>query len=1282
MSGNNTHRRIGNAGRSKSTVSLFQIQFNSQKTLKTAQQKPYGVPSKSIEEWNSKLKSKDTTGIPVFLGVDGTFYDINYVPVFKHKTPEKQSTLTNGNSPRMDGNNTLEEEEDDEIEETFEQQLAHLYNSIPQIDEYENFFDYEQAFLGWKFAVETIFQDTRLPNTTGRAYYRPKHVDFQNKIRETSTFQEDFSRPSVSSFSNEGDSDEQKTDPNQSEIEEDQMGIDINLIENSQEPWDALVVPQEPQPMDYDTFEDYDEALCRWASICSQLPIFPPHATQLRDLIPIQSVSESQLSNQDQNHDDKKHADKDGMQSSIPNILIKSGIAEYQFLNNSLPDRYKPKPLPKEEHVFELIRKDQLPVVPENTRRVISAIFSTIEQRRQAHFHQAKSYLPTMISKLHGTLPLPLLSNQKSTAMSFKNDHLRRTDLTPKQITDNYDCPVKISGVPVQFKVPDHDLHFELHKLYNDPGYPSILMNQLKTFHTSDRHDHLYSWYHPLVNEEHQKHKEEIDFIIMTQHRSTKDKLNIQNISDILYGDMYLDKFSDLLDASFSEDFDGGKSYATVITKCITPDNIHELLGLLEYSQSPLFQAKMSHLIMHFFSGNKGSLILEKLIQNKDVKNLSLLTSSFDYISDVPADLMPWSDETYSLVKLVLGDSNENLWKLIFCNYYLSVIGRVLDTHVHLYYSKPVITQSKVSLTHSIATLLQNNTPSILDKIFTGIRHRSITVSSFCLFILLQLMHNQEGLAISNCLKADGIFLLDRIKCVCESKLKHVQFAARRLFSVISKSPWVDFVYKEFNKDPDSSIKDFVGSDEKKPSSLLLELTLEFFVSSLDRALEAAIASVPITNTSNIPGQSGQPTSTTPPLSPVGSPQQNNNASAGVGAGSAGSNPNQPTITIGIKNKFSFVLDNFLFHNLYQYFVKHSKEASHQMYVITNLLNKLAKTHGTLNNIQANTDLKSVKKWGESKLSISASDVRSMISKISDPSPSNNPYTPLIKKNLLEMVRHLLKQPPVFENIKKEEDFYSKLQSFCKDGSFAELNRESWCLLYQITRNHIGTMDTLIKDKILHGFLELVGIGTHTTVIINGLHYISKMFSIPMTVPPVGADTKLIQKYKNDNKIIEKDIKSLNQLFIEKIWFIKIHMIYKRYISTQPGLAFIELANFYHILNTNENCKKLHKDTVKKPEYKEGLLKIANMFKSDPQSDQNADGTMKPLTKEPSFLQSLSNYTSGSKDKSDKDKSNNTNNTGSGSFSGSSTPNSPSTSSSGSTSSSFKSKFGGFLNKK
>ena len=46
-----------------------------------------------------------------------------------------------------------------------------------------------------------------------------------------------------------------------------------------------------PSPKSFATFDEYEAALLRWASLCSaSLPAMPPHATQLPSLLPVRNV--------------------------------------------------------------------------------------------------------------------------------------------------------------------------------------------------------------------------------------------------------------------------------------------------------------------------------------------------------------------------------------------------------------------------------------------------------------------------------------------------------------------------------------------------------------------------------------------------------------------------------------------------------------------------------------------------------------------------------------------------------------------------------------------------------------------------------------------------------------------------------------------------------------------------------------------------------------------------------------------------------------------------------
>lgn len=53
-------------------------------------------------------------------------------------------------------------------------------------------------------------------------------------------------------------------------------------------PWDFQLVPSEPDPENYNTFEEYEEAMERWCVACHDtIHKIPPHAEQLASILPI-----------------------------------------------------------------------------------------------------------------------------------------------------------------------------------------------------------------------------------------------------------------------------------------------------------------------------------------------------------------------------------------------------------------------------------------------------------------------------------------------------------------------------------------------------------------------------------------------------------------------------------------------------------------------------------------------------------------------------------------------------------------------------------------------------------------------------------------------------------------------------------------------------------------------------------------------------------------------------------------------------------------------------------
>eukprot|EP01121_Diplochlamys_sp_Union-15-3_P004163 TRINITY_DN14155_c0_g1_i1.p1 TRINITY_DN14155_c0_g1~~TRINITY_DN14155_c0_g1_i1.p1 ORF type:complete len:211 (-),score=20.33 TRINITY_DN14155_c0_g1_i1:27-659(-) len=189
---------------------------------------------------------------------------------------------------------------------------------------------------------------------------------------------------------------------------------------------------------------------------------------------------------------------------------------------------------------------------------------------------------------------------------------------------------------------------------------------------------------------------------------------------------------------------------------------------------------------------------------------------------------------------------------------------------------------------------------------------------------------------------------------------------------------------------------------------------------------------------------------------------------------------------------------------------------------------------------------------------------------------------------MVSCLRHLIHYGPIFSHIKHEMSYHSKFSALCKNTN-TNLCREAWLLFSDMIINHPGALSDLIEHRILPNYTDLIDISYGNETVRYGLQAISKIFSMK-------------SGRKEDNKLIESDIKSLNNLFIEKRIFIRLHIIYKRLISEYPAAALHELVNFYHILSSSPNCSKFYKDVLKTPEYKEGIQTLLSMLPEEQNS--------------------------------------------------------------------------------
>eukprot|EP00026_Physarum_polycephalum_P002876 Phypoly_transcript_02885.p1 GENE.Phypoly_transcript_02885~~Phypoly_transcript_02885.p1 ORF type:complete len:652 (+),score=124.85 Phypoly_transcript_02885:125-2080(+) len=641
------------------------------------------------------------------------------------------------------------------------------------------------------------------------------------------------------------------------------------------------------------------------------------------------------------------------------------------------------------------------------------------------------------------------------------------------------DCHPEYDGVKVEFKIPEFELYnIDIQRIGKETTYKDQLQKQVVQMQHADRHDFLNSWYYPTVPiETHHRHRELVKYLM------TASKFDIGVLSDILAGDMYLDKFQDLLSENCQEEEDGSvKTYLQVFLNCITPENFPELLSLFEKHESRLLHAKLAAFIIETTQSTKGKQLCECLIVNRDVSSLSFVAYGMTFFNEVPVDIYPWHADTYFAVKKFLGPAIEPLI-IIFSYYYVNLICQAINKQPFLFVGlSPFINEARKSLATKLGQALQAQPDFVGKYVFRGMAHRSQKISHMLLFVLVQLLTQQnmesplvqlrsrrptllcDSPNIYSNLRSEATSLANNTRDLTDSKYMHVQLTARRIFDILMAEPWQDFLYAEYQANPEQLLKDMLRPAPRRVGEIPSQVQ-RHLKSTGDKAREGRGVS---TLCSIVLEMS------------ISALRNVTNADAS-------------------KKRIAFLLDEVLFHSVFQHVVKNAHQIDHSTVALATLLYHLAKTYLRLGQITGTQSVKTTqRRTGSFTLTLSPLDIQKLLTFLTDVANPDITVVVGVRRYMLATLRQLLKCQAIFEFVKKEADFYNRLLSFCRDGSVMALpvNKEAWKILYVIVHYHVGTMDNLNKSNTINMFLELVATYSNNIVITNGIHTITSVCSM------------------------------------------------------------------------------------------------------------------------------------------------------------------------------------------
>jgi hypothetical protein len=230
------------------------------------------------------------------------------------------------------------------------------------------------------------------------------------------------------------------------------------------------------------------------------------------------------------------------------------------------------------------------------------------------------------------------------------------------------------------------------------------------------------------------------------------------------------------------------------------------------------------------------------------------------------------------------------------------------------------------------------------------------------------------------------------------------------------------------------------------------------------------------------------------------------------------------------------------------------------------------------------------------ELSVSPADLMLIINLIQQLSGSSDTRALNVRAHLLGAVRILLRTKGIFDAVKIDTTLYQRVLTFCKDGRHLIFNKNAWKLFYEMIEYHANVLDYLDRVKLLQQFTDILGTTVHGNIVmIHSLHYLAKLFGL------LSKEQARTQKGKpmrrDDNRSVEKDVKTFLTIFKDRHLFIKLHMIYKRFAQSYPGAAFLELAKLYYMLSTLPECQRLLREIQKSDDYKAGIQRIVEMYK-------------------------------------------------------------------------------------
>mmetsp|Transcript_2683 Transcript_2683/g.9497 ORF Transcript_2683/g.9497 Transcript_2683/m.9497 type:complete len:1111 (+) Transcript_2683:108-3440(+) len=620
---------------------------------------------------------------------------------------------------------------------------AAALQEFPSPDNFQDFTDFNQAVSQWYSRAQAAVGDLQLPDVLSRAYRRPRiGISLHDQEGETST---------------EGSATPGSTDDGVS-LKQSVGEADEDLLFDKgwaldTDPWGSVLLPPEPQPSAYATFEEYEQALQNWACLCScSLPMLPPHPAQLESIILLQTAETRQKN-------EKLRARK-AMLASL-NAKDQMFVLEREECQPIVGVRWLPeregdvevKKPPMLMPTFESAELERSFDATEATVEQCRGLFHGLAKERYRALKQSGRFQAHLTSAAHFIKPQePYLTTSAAPLVAEPPEVSAEWPLWRSfpQTPDD-------GGERTILYIPFHRLNHLKRKRLTEPAYLRACQELVAEMQCAQRYDRHYCWYgQPRARP-----------ASRTADLLNKDKISPEDLAQAVAGPEMVDEFHRML---HSLDATCMQQLVDSLSASLVPASYSEYLAIADLVKDELALCKLN-LVLALCLPSIVDSVMRPMLDNKDNLSLFRLAKAVTHFSAITQEIYPYNPTTI-LVVAKIAPSVVDVVEQNLSLYYVQAMASFLKANPSTYAAlqpgvKRMLAKAQQSLQKDFCHVGQY---------FKLINHRSISISHLFLVLVLNLINFDSSSPIGEMVASCGI--AERLQELALSRFTHVRKTA------------------------------------------------------------------------------------------------------------------------------------------------------------------------------------------------------------------------------------------------------------------------------------------------------------------------------------------------------------------------------------------------------------------------------------------------------------------------------------------------------------------------